>query len=697
MEWRWRQVWVAVAAGLVLGFGACEGNPQRPGDPAVAQRTEALDPSILANVTPVDPPTRFDFMMAELGGRIVAFGGDQGGGYQSNSNLTWVFENGRWRALATPTSPPVRRAGAMVRFGNELLLFGGRMTTSSPNPTYFNDLWRFDGTTWSEVTSTSKPSPRAFHVMGVLSINNVERLFLFGGQGPSGVGNLSDTWEWTGTDWVQLSPTVTPASGGSPPSGGGFAMAQTPFQSKLVMFGGWNDQLWEFDGQAWVGRRPTTRPGTRVYPSLAVVGTKLVLFGGYATNNGNNIDVNDTWEWDGTSWTRLTLTTAPRARSSAVALTYNGTLFLHGGKFTRPGGSTSGLSDTWEFDGTQWTELLPTPVPRPEGRRGHAMVNVGSDLLLFGGKDWVGVVNNDTWRWSSSLGWRRLAPTSSPSAREYHAMVTVGSRVLLFGGRNGTTVLGDTWEWTGSDWELKSPATSPPARLGHGLAVVGTNVLLFGGSSGTAALGDTWLWDGTTWTQLSPATSPSARQFHGMGSYLGTPMVLGGIVDRNDQQTALGDLWEWTGTTWQQRTPATPLMMSAFDGFATVETSLGLLFIPGRRTGAFYAQGLLWWGNDFSQVFFQSPQPQSPFSPRHSTAAGVVPEGVLLVGGGTSNYDSNSVVAESWLVMLTPPDAGTDGGVDAGIDAGTPAQDAGTPAQDAGTPAQDAGMPTEDA
>ncbi|MBE2253284.1 MAG: hypothetical protein IAE78_27380 [Myxococcus sp.] len=577
----------------------------------------------------------------------------------------------------------------MVRFGSSLLMFGGRTGSNS----YLNDLWRFDGSTWTSVTSATRPAARGHHVMGVLRINNVDRLFLFGGQATG--NSFNDTWEWTGTDWVQLSPTMTPASGAPAANGGGFSMAQEAFGSKLIMVGGWNDQLWEFDGQAWVGRRPATRPSSRVYPAVAVVGTKVVVFGGF---NTSNTEVGDTWEWDGATWLQRTVTPAPRARRESVAITRAGRAFLHAGMLTRSSISI-GLSDTWEWDGSTWQDVDPTPAPRPEGRSGHAIATHGNELVLFGGKNELGTLNDETWRWSAGA-WQRLSPTTRPSPREHHAMASVGGRVLLFGGRSGTTSLSDTWEWNGTDWELKAPAASPPGRAGHGLAVSGSNVVLFGGANGATVLGDTWLWNGTTWTQLAPATSPSARQLHGMGSLLGTPVVFAGIVDPNDPLTALNDVWEWTGTTWQLKTPATPVF-GLYDSVVAVEVPTGLLFVPGRTHSSGSPNGRLWWGTDFSQVYFSAQSPQSSYVSRHSAAIGAVPGGALLIGGGSQALDSNAVASDSWFFALPVPDAGTaDAGVDGGApaqDAGTPAQDAGTPPQDAGTPAQDAGMPAQDA
>jgi Galactose oxidase, central domain len=75
-------------------------------------------------------------------------------------------------------------------------------------------------------------------------------------------------------------------------------------------------------------------------------------------------------------------------------------------------------------------------------------------------------------------------------------------------------------------------------------------VVLFGGSPNTtsAAVNDTWEYDGTTWTQRTPATSPPARNSHAM------------VYDSTHQVTVLfggccNDTWLWNGTTWTAPMP----------------------------------------------------------------------------------------------------------------------------------------------
>ena len=66
--------------------------------------------------------------------------------------------------------------------------------------------------------------------------------------------------------------------------------------------------------------------------------------------------------------------------------------------------------------------------------------------VLFGGASLSGVFS-DTWEWDGT-SWTQLSPAASPPARDAHAMATLGSKVVLFGGGNGTTAVNDTWSYS---------------------------------------------------------------------------------------------------------------------------------------------------------------------------------------------------------------------------------------------------------
>jgi len=121
-------------------------------------------------------------------------------------------------------------------------------------------------------------------------------------------------------------------------------------------------------------------------------------------------------------------------------------------------------------------------------------------VLLFGGGNGSGTVEyTDTWNWNGTT-WTQQFPSSAPSARTNANMTydaAVGA-VVLFGGYPGTDwgeTLNDTWTWNGTDWTETYPATVPPNRYSFGMDYDPVNkaLLMFGGFSSDPARGDTWL------------------------------------------------------------------------------------------------------------------------------------------------------------------------------------------------------------
>jgi hypothetical protein len=140
-------------------------------------------------------------------------------------------------------------------------------------------------------------------------------------------------------------------------------MAYDSATGSVVLFGGANggsdlNDTWTFNGVTWTRLSPSTSPPARAYASMAYdpATGKIVLFGG----SGNSGDLSDTWTFDGTNWTELSTTASPPARDSA-SFAYDaatGKIVLFGGE-----GNGGNLGDTWTFDGTNWTQLSPPASP----------------------------------------------------------------------------------------------------------------------------------------------------------------------------------------------------------------------------------------------------------------------------------------------------------------------------------------------
>src|SRR5262249_54212084 len=104
----------------------------------------------------------------------------------------------------------------------------------------------------------------------------------------------------------------------SPPARADHAMAFDEARGLVVLFGGRNGQTgfwdtWEWDGGIWKLRVTPwpSIPSANYYHAMAYHSARgrVVLFGGSVWAGPTVID--DTWEWDGVTWTRRTPLTRP--------------------------------------------------------------------------------------------------------------------------------------------------------------------------------------------------------------------------------------------------------------------------------------------------------------------------------------------------------------------------------------------------
>jgi galactose oxidase-like protein len=172
------------------------------------------------------PPPRFGHAMArDSTGAVMVFGGT---GYAGLLSDQWATSALGWTQVV-PATVPAKRTGSAAVYDaarKRLVLFGGQGESS-----LLGDVWEWDGTTWSDHSPESVvvPTPRTGHTL--VYNDKRHRAVLFGGR--SEVGALNDMWEWDGTTWTAL--PITPQS---PPPRHHHAMTYDAKRDTLVLFGG---------------------------------------------------------------------------------------------------------------------------------------------------------------------------------------------------------------------------------------------------------------------------------------------------------------------------------------------------------------------------------------------------------------------------------------------------------------------------
>jgi hypothetical protein len=222
-------------------------------------------------------------------------------------------------------------------FGDNVVLFGG--TTVNPL-TLLEDTWVWDGSDWTNVPTTHTP-PVVETMEGAGDIIFGYAMAALGTQLVMFGGYPNETWTWDGTDWTLESPANSPSNLGS--------VEMTTVGTSVVLFGNEDvgaspNQIWTWNGSNWTLLTSSANPTPRAWPGLATLGTNVFLFGGTILGSPLNSLGDDTWMWNGVTWAQVTTSQSPSARTNSLMAPLGDALYLFGGGF---GGTY--YADTWAF------------------------------------------------------------------------------------------------------------------------------------------------------------------------------------------------------------------------------------------------------------------------------------------------------------------------------------------------------------
>ncbi len=280
-------------------------------------------------------------------GRTVIVGGGMG---SSSLAETWEWDGVAWtRAAVAGPSGREEPLLAYDRRRKETVLFGGYRGAELKN-----DTWTWDGTVWQRV-ATDGPSPRSAATMTYDSQRG--RIVLFGGlAGAMGSRLYNDLWEWDGTRWRRI---IENGQAGSPPARALHAMAYDEARGRIVLAGGFSTEngsprpfndTWEFDGSAW-HQIDIAGPGARDHLAMVYAPDRhgVIMQGGARPDIGL---MGDTWCYDGTSWTKVLAEGPPRGRHRLVYDDRTKAVLLYGGW-----GPKTQLSELWELKDRGWVQV----------------------------------------------------------------------------------------------------------------------------------------------------------------------------------------------------------------------------------------------------------------------------------------------------------------------------------------------------
>lgn len=300
---------------------------------------------------------------------------------------------------------------------------------------------------------------------------------------------------------------------------------------------------------------------------LPTASQKLVLMDVGSYPGASNY-LNQTWTWNGTDWSNQSPSNfsgvdpgGPLPGRINHVMSYDGTnIMLYGGQGANK--IDGALQDTWTWNGTTWTKQ--NPANPPFGRYLAEVCNLtvsSGQVIMFGGFGGAGngQVITETWSWNGGTKvWSLLSAggtAATPAGRVGHVMDGGLASLIMFGGSSSNNQLfNDTWSFNGTTWTQLFPATSPSVRWGASMAYdqIHNVWVMFGGMNYATRLNETWIYNGVTWVQQSPAASPAGLTWSQMcfDHHTNTVLLFGGFSSTDNyasQQT-----WSWTGINWVQ-------------------------------------------------------------------------------------------------------------------------------------------------
>ncbi len=596
---------------------------------------------------------------------------------------------------------PTARSNARMVFDESLdriVLFGGVSDPDAADIRYeLNDTWEWTGLGWIQIFPATAPPARSGHSM--VYDSNRRQVILFGGiQG----GNfLGDTWRYQNRNWIQI------AAPSSPSARTLAGMAFDPIRDRVVLHGGVDAggtrrDTWEFDGTTWT-KRLTGGPELQAVNLVYDEARGEILMLGYGSENTSEM-----YRLASSGWEQLSPEDIPPCVNfSALAYQkHNQTVVFVGGQCF----NGTQADDTWEWDGTNWTDVSPTF--NPGALLGHALAydRTRNETVLFGGI-FIGATNT-TYRYRNGK-WTIVSQDREPGPRSLPLMVydPVRNVTVLYGGVNESREFYDFWqleggrwtridvegtpsacsypvgawdanrqklvmvcsdarvhEWDGEVWKSFTAFESnrqPRSDRRFSSAVYdpqSRRVLIFGGYTfGRDYVNEFWSWDGTSWTQLArnrtaPANRSLASFFHDPIS--GKLILFGGIGRSRETNpvTRYGDMWSWDGSNWTEMTNVSLKPPARYGAQTSTDVMSGrTMLFGGKNDRELYLDDQWEWnGTTWTQV-------NEPNRPEARMNGGFVfdldRQRFILFGGFAGRYFSEvrSYGPNGWNVESLPP------------------------------------------
>lgn len=260
--------------------------------------------------------------------------------------------------------------------------------------------------------------------------------------------------------------------------------------------------------------------------------SKVWVIAGYTTTA-----VRDVWSsTDAVTWTQATAAAAFTARANHASCVFQGKMWVMGGATTYP--YTNCTHDVWySTDGVTWTQA--TAAAGWAARSSFVAWSYNGKMYIGGGYD-NSTSYNDVWSSSDGVTWTQETVAAAFAVRRGATGVVYNGKMWLYGGFGAAPYYNDVYYSTdGITWTQATAGAAWSARYNL-VGVVYNNKMWMLGGDDTANKQDVYSsTDGITWTLVTATATWTARSFHGAGVFLNKIRVTGG----NSASTGNTEVW----------------------------------------------------------------------------------------------------------------------------------------------------------
>jgi N-acetylneuraminic acid mutarotase len=328
----------------------------------------------------------------------------------------------------------------------------------------------------------------------------------------------------------------------------------------------------------WTLIPPTNVISPRFAHAAVWTGSEVIIHGGAASGFfGGTVSTNTGARYNPATGAWTGITPGGGNRRNHVAFWTGSRMLVWGGTFT-----SSGVFGTGEYPSSSgalydpasnsWTPISNTNAPSP--RLGFSAVWTGTELIIWGGYDFIGSFIttrtnfNDGARYNVAANtWTPINTIGAPYRRDGHSAVWSGSQMIIWGGRSvegsldlATTNYNDGARYNpaANTWSSLSSLGAPTPRYDHTAVWAGDRMVMWGGTDGTNIFdsGARYFPTANAWSNMTATARPASRNDY-TTVWSGSEMIIWGgfnnfYFDIGGGYNPVTDIWRATAPTGER-------------------------------------------------------------------------------------------------------------------------------------------------